>query len=59
MHVPPSVVYLVICGVVGWLGARSPFGFWGSFLGSVLVTPLLAMMVLLFMASFDKGSSDD
>lgn len=55
MHVHPLFLYIAASAIVGWLGDRSRFGFWGSFLGSLLLTPMLTMAVLLFVARGDEA----
>ncbi|MFT4714306.1 MAG: hypothetical protein ACI9E4_000853 [Pseudohongiellaceae bacterium] len=42
------LVYLVSCALVATLGTeRRYLGYWGWFFISVLVTPIIAMMILL------------
>ena len=33
--------------VVGFLGRRQRFGFWGYFFGSIMLTPILGMLMLI------------
>jgi hypothetical protein len=46
-----SLVYLILCGVSGFLGRRRRIGFWGFFFLSIILTPLLTAAVIFFAAS--------
>lgn len=59
---PPSIIaklglgYLVICIVIGLLGQNRKLGGWGYFFGSLILTPIIGL--LLLMAS-DPRPDDD
>ena len=36
--------------IVGFLGRDREFGYWGFFLGSLLVSPVIALLILLLTA---------
>ena len=44
-----AIVYISIAALVGFIGRRRKFGAWGYFFGSILLTPIIG--VLLVMAS--------
>lgn len=46
------LVYFVASILVGLLGINRKFGFWGYFFGSLLLSPLLG--VILVLASSDR-----
>jgi len=39
--------YFIACLIVGIYGSERRFGFLGSFIGSILATPLIVFLVLL------------
>lgn len=41
------LAYLALCVVAGFAGRHTKVGFWGSFLISVLVTPPLAVLLMI------------
>lgn len=41
------VAYFIACLIVGIYGSDRRFGFLGSFIGSILATPLIVFFVLL------------
>jgi hypothetical protein len=43
----PLVVFLLLCIGVAWLGRRQRLGFLGTFLVSVIVSPMVAILSLL------------
>jgi uncharacterized membrane protein len=43
--------------VIGYLGRRRKLGFWGLFFGSMFLTPLIGLVILL--ASEDVPSATD
>jgi len=49
--------YLVICIVVGLLGHNRKLGGWGYFFGSLVLTPIVGL--LLLMASDPRPDDDD
>jgi len=40
------VAYLVLCMIVGLLGHKRAIGFWGFFVLSIILTPLLVTLIL-------------
>ncbi|MDR1084175.1 MAG: hypothetical protein LBP22_04780 [Deltaproteobacteria bacterium] len=46
---PPQVaaLYLVISMLVGVLGRRYRFGFWGYFFSSLLLSPLIGLLLVI------------
>lgn len=43
----PFLVYVIACFVVGLLGINRKFGFWGYFFGSILLTPIIGLLLVL------------
>ncbi len=43
------LVYLLLCLLLGVIGRDRPFGLWGSFFLSILLTPLGGALVLLLV----------
>jgi len=50
------VIYVSICLLIGVVGMRRKFGFWGYFFGSILTTPVIGL--LLVISSDPRKSSD-
>lgn len=46
MH-PHLYIYLVICLIIGLLGSKRKFGFWGYFFGSMALTPIIGIFLVL------------
>jgi hypothetical protein len=46
---PPqaAVLYLVISMLIGVLGRRYRFGFWGYFFSSLLLSPLIGLLLVI------------
>ena len=40
-------ILIAVCLVIGFLGRHRKFGFWGYFFGSILLTPLIGIILLL------------
>lgn len=40
-------VYLILCLVVGLLGINRKLGFWGYFFGSIVLTPVIGLLLVL------------
>lgn len=55
---PPILIYLVVCLLIGILGRRTLFGFWGSLFASMLFTPLPTCMVLLLIETHRHPAED-
>jgi hypothetical protein len=41
------LIYLVLCIAIGVLGINKKFGFWGYFFGSLLLSPLLGLLLVI------------
>jgi len=41
------LLYILICILIGFFGATRKFGFWGYFFGSVVLTPLIGIILVL------------
>ncbi len=41
------VVYLLLCLLMGLLGRHRKFGFWGYFFGSIVLTPVIGLLLVL------------
>lgn len=41
------LIYLVASFLVGLLGKNRKFGFWGYFFGSLLLTPIIGLLLVL------------
>jgi hypothetical protein len=42
-----TALWLLLCTLVGIVGRRRKFGFWGYFFGSILLTPLIGLLLVL------------
>jgi uncharacterized membrane protein len=40
------LIYVGLCLLIGWAGRRRPFGFWGYFFGSIILTPIIGCLLL-------------
>lgn len=40
-------LYVVICWIVGLLGRKKVLGFWGMFLLSIVLTPVVGLLLLI------------
>lgn len=45
-----ALFYILVCALVGVIGRRSHIGFWGFFVFSLVLTPLIGLIVIV-MAS--------
>ncbi len=43
----PLVIFVLLCLAVGWVGRDRQLGFLGTFLLSVLLSPLIGLLALL------------
>ena len=41
------LIYLLISLMVGWFGANRKLGFWAYFFGSLALTPLVGLLLVL------------
>jgi len=44
---PLFVIYIVLCIGLGVLGMNRKFGFWGYLFGSLLLSPLIGLILVL------------
>jgi hypothetical protein len=51
---PFGLIYILVCAILGFIGRYHKFGFWGYFFGSILLTPVMGLLLLL--ASDSKKS---
>jgi hypothetical protein len=50
------LIYLLLSLVMGLLGRNRKFGFWGYFFGSIVLTPLIGLLLVL---ASDSRTVDD
>ncbi len=43
-------IYALLCVMVGWIGRWSRLGFWGVVLLSLVVTPAISIVLVLFLS---------
>lgn len=43
-------IYALLCVIVGWIGRWSRLGFWGVVLLSLVVTPAISIILVLFLS---------
>jgi len=48
-----SILYIAICIIIGFLGAKRKFGFWGYLFASMVFTPIIGL-VLVFASDKEK-----
>ncbi len=41
------IAYLLVCYFVAFVGQRRKLGFWGYFFGSILLTPVIGILLVL------------
>ncbi len=41
------LIIIVLSLIVGFLGMNRKFGFWGYFFGSILLTPVIGLLLVL------------
>jgi len=46
---PILIPYLILAIVAGLFGKRTKIGFWGVFVLSILLTPAITLIVMLFL----------
>lgn len=42
-----TIAFYVGCFIVGLLGKNRKFGFWGYFFGSIVLTPIIGLLLVL------------
>ncbi len=47
IYVKILAAYLILCAIVGLLGRGRRMGGWGYFFGSIVLTPLIGMMLVM------------
>jgi uncharacterized membrane protein len=50
-----SILYIILCLVIGLIGINRKFGFWGYFFGSVILTPVVGI-ILIFASDARKAT---
>ena len=40
-------VYITLCLLLAYFGRRRRMGFWGMFFGSIVVTPVIGLLIIL------------
>jgi len=40
------LIYVGLCLLIAWVGKRRPFGFWGYFFASIMLTPIIGCLLL-------------
>ena len=45
----PSIIlpWIILSVIIGFLGRRLRFGFWGYFFASILLTPIIGLLLLI------------
>lgn len=52
------IVYITLCLIIGLLGVNRKFGFWGYFFGSIVLTPVIGLLLVLASDSKSDNESD-
>jgi hypothetical protein len=42
-----QAIYILLCLLMGLMGMNRKFGFWGYFFGSIVLTPVIGLLLLL------------
>jgi hypothetical protein len=51
--------YLILAAICGFLGSKTRIGFWGCFMLSLIITPLLVILLLvLFKEPLSKRKAE-
>jgi hypothetical protein len=54
----PVIVYAALCVLVGWRGANTQLGFWGTTVLSLLLTPVIMFIgLIIFQSRSGPGNS--
>jgi hypothetical protein len=51
------IVYVVFCLLTALCGIQRRLGFWGTFIISLLITPVVMLLVLLLTAPTERAES--
>ncbi len=43
----PALIYIGLCLLIACLGIQRKFGFWGYFFGSIVLTPVVGLLLVL------------
>lgn len=54
----PSIIWILVCLLIGYFGRHKKLGFWGYFFGSIVLTPIIGI-VLLFASDRRKPKAKD
>ena len=46
-----TVLYVALCALTAYVGRSRTFGFWGYFVASLIVSPVIGMVLVLASAS--------
>lgn len=57
MTVLAVIVYLVFCFLTAACGIERRMGFWGTFIISLFITPVVMLLVLLLTAPTERAES--
>jgi hypothetical protein len=51
------IAYVLLAGIVGYLGKDSRLGFWGVSFGALIITPVAALLLVLLLG--DRSDARD
>ncbi|MDA7511206.1 hypothetical protein N8612_05955 [Verrucomicrobia bacterium] len=49
--------YLLVCGLIAYFGKDKKLGFWGNFIISLILTPLVGLVVLWVQVKPEKATA--
>jgi len=52
---PYLIPYLILAAIAGLFGIRTRIGFWGVFILSILVSPIISLIVMFFLKEKPRG----
>ena len=55
MYIIPIGIYALSCLMVAWIGRWSRLGFWGVVLFSMVFTPVVSLILVLFLSDRARG----
>ncbi len=58
MTTAAAIVYVIFCLLTGLCGIQRRLGFWGTFIISLFITPVLMLLVLLLTAPSHRAESE-
>jgi len=53
------IIYLIFCALIGYGAAGTNLGFWGGFLLSIIFTPIIGFIIMLFYPNKGKQEARD